>query len=162
MHDKKVGRPEEKKLEFWERLSDEVTEVPHSEGILLGGDLNGHVGTDRSGFEDVMGGFRIVERNREGEAILEFCQSQRLKIMDTMFEKPRETLITFKSGEAETQIDFILMRKMDDILGKDCRVIPGKACLTQHRLLHLKLTVKGERKMKRMGVKRSKEWNLKD
>ena len=30
--------------------------------MLLGGDLNGHVGTDRSGFEDVKGGFRLDER----------------------------------------------------------------------------------------------------
>ena len=126
-----------------------MTEVPHSEGVLLGGDLNGHVGTDRSGFEDVMGGFGFGERNGEGEDILEFCQSQRLRIINTVFQKSREKLITYKSGGAETQIDFILMRKMDNICQKNCTVIPGEACLTQHRLLRLELTVKGRRKMKR-------------
>ena len=80
-----VGRTEEEKQEFWERLSDEMTEVPHSEGVLLGGDLNGHVGTDRSGFEDVMGGFGFGERNAEGEDILEFCQRLRLRIINTVF-----------------------------------------------------------------------------
>ena len=45
-----VGRQEEEKQEFWEGLSDETTEVQHSEGVLLAGDLNGRVGTDRSGF----------------------------------------------------------------------------------------------------------------
>ena len=85
-----VGRTEEEKQEFWERLSDEVTEVPHLEGVLLGGDLNGHVGTDRSGFEDVMGEFGFGERNRERKNILEFCQSQRLKIINTVFKKSRE------------------------------------------------------------------------
>ena len=157
-----VGRTEEEKQEFWERLSDEVTEVPHSEGVLLGGDLNGHVGTDRSGFEDVMGGFGFGERNGEGEDILEFCQSQRLRIINTMFQKSREKLITYKSGGAETQIDFILMRKMDNICQKNCTVIPGEACLTQHRLLRLELTVKGRRKMKRERVKRIKFWKLKN
>ena len=50
--------------------------------MLLGGDLNGHVGTDRSGFEDVTGGFGFGERNAEGEDFLEFCQSQRLRIIN--------------------------------------------------------------------------------
>ena len=64
-----------------------MTKVSHSEGVLLGGDLDGHVGTDRYGFEDVMGGFGFGERNAEGENILEFCQSQRLRIINTMFSE---------------------------------------------------------------------------
>ena len=157
-----AGRPEEEKQEFWENLTDEVTEVPLSEGVLLGGDLNGHVGSERSGFEDVLGPFGIGERNREGETILEFCQSQGLKIINTVFKKSREKLLTYKSGETETQIDFIMMRRMENIREKDCTVIPGEACLPQHRLLRLELRVKGRRKMKKERVKRIKTWKLKD
>ena len=71
-----AGRTGEEKQKFWKRILDEVTEVLHSKGVLLGGDLNGQVDTDRSGFEDVMGGFEFGERNGEGENISEFCQSQ--------------------------------------------------------------------------------------
>ena len=104
--------------------------------------LNGHVGIDRSGFEDVIGGFGFGERNG-GEDILEFCQSQRLRIINTMIQKSKEKLLAYKRGEAEAQTDFISMRQLDDIYQNNCTVIPGEACLTWHRLLLLELTVKG-------------------
>ena len=59
----RVGRTEEEKQEFWERLSDEVTKVPHLEGAFLRGDLARHVGADRSGLEDVIRGFEFGEIN---------------------------------------------------------------------------------------------------
>ena len=43
-----------------------MTEVPHTEGVLLVGDWNGHVSTTTSGFQDVMGGFGLV-REMENE-----------------------------------------------------------------------------------------------
>jgi hypothetical protein len=36
----------------------------------LGGDLNGHVGSTRVGFNGVHGGFRYGIKNQEGESVL--------------------------------------------------------------------------------------------
>ena len=41
-------------------------QVPSSEKLFIGGDLNGHVGTTSAGFEAVHGGFGYGSRNREG------------------------------------------------------------------------------------------------
>ena len=38
--------------------------------MILGGDLNGHVGEDMDGFEGVHGGKGFGSRNEEGEMIL--------------------------------------------------------------------------------------------
>ena len=156
------GRSEEEKQEFWEKISNAVSGVPLTEGLIIGGDLNGHIGTDRTGFEDIRGIYGIGERNQEGEAVLEFCQSHSLTILNTMYKKTREKLITYKSGNAETQIDFLLMRKMENIKDKDCAVIPGEACLPQHRLLRGEFIVRNRKKKKKQLVEKIKIWKLKD
>jgi exonuclease III len=48
---------------FWEYLEYMVRGVPSSEKLFIGGDLNGHVGTGRGGFERVHGGFGYGEHN---------------------------------------------------------------------------------------------------
>jgi exonuclease III len=48
-----VGLSDDVKRRFWEDLEDMIREVPSSEKLFIGGDLNGHVGTVRGGFERV-------------------------------------------------------------------------------------------------------------
>ena len=50
-----VGRPDQEKIEFWESFEDEVGRVPELEILLIGKDVNGHVGRDNVGYEEVMG-----------------------------------------------------------------------------------------------------------
>ncbi|KAK3876473.1 hypothetical protein Pcinc_018758 [Petrolisthes cinctipes] len=157
-----VGRPEEEKEAFWGTL-DDATMVSESEVLLVAGDLTGHIGEDRGGFEEVMGTYGFGVRNRQGERILEFCQSKELRVINTMFKKDREKKITYKSGGAETQIDFILLKREREIHIRDCKVIPGEACLTQHRLLRADLNVTNLKRAKmQRGENKIKEWKLKD
>ncbi len=102
------GRPLEEKEQFWGLLDDEIGKVPVRDMLMIGGDLNGHIGTDREGFEEVMGWHGYGERNAEGERILECCQGRGLQVINTMFEKEDEKKVTYKSGGAATQIDFWL------------------------------------------------------
>ena len=60
----------------------------------------------------MIGRFGYGEKNREREDVFGFWQSQRLRIINKMFQKSRGKSITFKSGEVKTQIEFILMRKI--------------------------------------------------
>ena len=41
--------------------------VLHKEKLVLAGDLNGHVGESRVGFERLHGGFSVGERNEGGD-----------------------------------------------------------------------------------------------
>ncbi len=157
------GRPEEEKEEFWEKLDDSIGGIPEKDPLIIGGDLNGHIGMDRNGFEDVMGIYSFGERNAEGEKILEFCQSRNLNITNTMFKKSREKKITYKSEDKETQIDYILIKGNKQLTIKDCKVIPGESCLTQHRLLCGIVKIAGfRRNTKKRSEKRIKQWKLKD
>ena len=49
------GKSQEEKEEFWGMMDDSIGNIPENEILMIGGDLNGHVGEDRNSFEDVMG-----------------------------------------------------------------------------------------------------------
>jgi len=66
-----------------------------------------------------------------------------LTVLNTLFEKEDEKRITYKSGGVKTQIDYVLMRRNGEVKVTDCKVIPGEACLTQHRLVCSDLRVEG-------------------
>jgi hypothetical protein len=53
----------------------------------IGGDLNGHVGSTRVGFDGVHGGFGYRSRNQERESILNFALAYDLFVMNTFFRK---------------------------------------------------------------------------
>jgi exonuclease III len=82
-----VGRTDDEKERFWEDLRKEVISIPHEELLVLGGDLNGHVGEKADGFEGVHGGHGFGRRNVEGETILEFGDAMEMVLCNTWFKK---------------------------------------------------------------------------
>ena len=46
--------------------------------------------------------------------------------MNTFFQKQEEHLITYKSGNTRTTIDYILVKRTELKAAKDCKVIPGE------------------------------------
>ena len=111
---------------------------------------------------DVMGVYGFGNLNEEGRTILDFCKNQNLKISNTLFQKPREQRITYKSGMTETQIDYVLYRPRRGLQIRDCATIPGECCLTQHRLLGAKFLVSDFVPRRWRVVKKPKVWKLKD
>ena len=81
--------------------------------MLVCGDLNGRVGKTSSGFEGLHGGHDYGVRNPEGTRILELCAATDLVITNTYFAKCDSQLLTFRFGNACSQIDYILVRKSD-------------------------------------------------
>jgi len=67
-------------------------------------------------------------------------------------------LVTFKSGNTRTQIDYFLTRENSRRLCKDCKVIPSE-CL-KHRLLVMDIEVRSSVRRKRtVGMYRVRWWN---
>ena len=60
-----VGCTQEEKYEFWEHMDAEMQAVPRSERLVVAGDLNGHVGRDRDGYDGVHRGHGLGVRNEE-------------------------------------------------------------------------------------------------
>ncbi|KAK9127974.1 hypothetical protein Syun_016771 [Stephania yunnanensis] len=132
------------------------------EKVFIGGDLNENVGTSNDGFERVHEGFGYGNRNEEGESILEFASAYDLILENTSFKKRESHTITFSSGHNKSQIDFLLIKKIDRKICRDCKIIPGEALTTHHKLVVLDIELTQRHNMnKRVSDPRIKWWNLK-
>ncbi|XP_016555381.2 craniofacial development protein 2-like [Capsicum annuum] len=146
-----IGLEEEVKGIFWEDLDEMVKSMPSAEKIVIAGDFNGHIGVLPGGYDDMHGGFIFGVRNGKGAALLDFARAFELVVVNSSFLKKEDHLITFRSTKAKTQIDFLLLRKGDRVLCKDCKVIPSEHLSTQHRLLVMDLSIKKRKKRGRGG-----------
>ena len=143
-------------MQFWEDLDSMVSTVPISEKLFIGGDLNGHVGATNVGFERVHGGFGYGSRSQEEEDVLNFALAYDLLIANTVFKRESH-LVTFRSGQHSSQIDFILIRREDR---RDC--LDCKECVVpQHKLMvaDFRLRVRVHRD-KCTKIARTKWWKL--
>ncbi|GKE39425.1 craniofacial development protein 2, partial [Tanacetum coccineum] len=78
-----VGLSEEDKKTFWDSLDEVVREFPTDQRLILGGDLNGHIGAATEGYSGVHGGFSYGVRNEEGRAILYFAIAHDLVVVNS-------------------------------------------------------------------------------
>ena len=78
--------------------------------------------------------------------MLGLCQEHNLRVMSSYYQKKQEHLITYKGGDNESQIDYVLCRRQEKLRKKNCKVIQGGACLTQHRLLWAEVVIRGRKK----------------
>ncbi|KAJ7979012.1 Retrovirus-related Pol polyprotein LINE-1 [Quillaja saponaria] len=156
-----IGLDESTKKAFWEDLEEIVQGVPLGEKLFIGADLNGHVGSTNEGFERVHGGYGYGVKNEGGESILDFAVAYDLILANTFFKKRESHLITFSSGPNKSQIDFVMTRKVDRAVCKDCKVLPGECLVSQHKLMVVDVGVKW-RKQKYRSNKciKTRWWNL--
>ena len=154
------GLSELEKDQFYEQLEEATRQA---ETVIIGGDLNGNVG--KNGRESTSNGnIRLGERNEEGDRVVEFANTFDLIIANTWFTKTRNQPITFKSGNSESQIDYILTnrRHLKDCI--NCKTIPGDAVVSQHRLVVMDQRTRTKKKIqyRRENEVKIKWWRLKD
>lgn len=130
-----TGCTKEEKTSFWEDLQEFLQTFPTCENKIIAGDLNGHVGRDAPAGVTVHGNYGYGHLNDQGKEILELANIFSMPIVNTLFKKKDEHLITYKSGTSATQIDYFLCNGAIRSYFKDCKVIPGEPLTTQHRLL---------------------------
>ena len=58
-----------------------------------------------------------------------------MAVVNTLFKKREKQKISYKSGQGQSQIDFIMTRREDLKLFSDCKVIAGEEVVHQHRLV---------------------------
>nr|XP_016454671.1 PREDICTED: craniofacial development protein 2-like [Nicotiana tabacum] len=136
---------EEVKRHFWEAL-DEVVRGILPEKLFIGGDFNGHIGSSAGDYGEVHGGFGFGDSNRGDSSLLDFTRAFELVIVNSMFPKREEHLVTFRSMVAKTQIDYLYLRRCDRGLCKNCKVAPSENLATQHRLLMMDAGILMKRK----------------
>ena len=155
-----TGCGENEKIKFWEEMDEELRDIPDTEKLWVGGDFNGHCGRNNSGKEETFGKYGVGESNEAGDNCVAFAMSHNMRVVNTYFEKAKRHTITYNSGEAESQIDFILCRSSDKGNIKDRKVVLGESVTNQHRPLVCILISNKATEIKPSRVPRTKWWKL--
>ena len=71
-------------------------------------------------------GFGIGQINDGGIRMLDYAVGRGLLLMNACFQKRKSRLITFRLGETEKMIDYILVNNKDMSSFKDVNVFPGE------------------------------------
>ena len=100
-----VGCIREEKETFWLDLDKTVEKIPRNERIVMGADLNGHVGEGNNGDEECMDRHGLGKRNNEGQAVVDFAKRRELAITNTYFVKKSANRVTYSSGGRSSQVD---------------------------------------------------------
>ncbi|KAL1247800.1 hypothetical protein QQF64_023176 [Cirrhinus molitorella] len=79
--------------------------IPPDEHIL-GGNLNGHVGSGNDGYTCCHGGRGFGVQNNDGSRILDCTETHDLAVTNTYFKKRDTHLAIYTSGGHATQIDY--------------------------------------------------------
>nr|XP_016473402.1 PREDICTED: uncharacterized protein LOC107795306 [Nicotiana tabacum] len=111
-----------------------------------GGNFNGHILSTVGGYGKVYGDFDFGDRNGGGTSLLDSAKAFEIVIANSSFQKRDEHLFTFQSAVVKTQIDYLLLRRCDRRLCRDCKVILGKTLATQYRLLAMDVSIMIKRK----------------
>ena len=81
---------------------------------------------------------------------------------NTCFKKRDSHLITHRSGNTATKIDFMLFRKSLRKLVMDVKVVPGEEVAVQHQLLVCYMMIDMPPQIKHKFTPRPKVWKLRD
>ena len=65
----------------------ELRAIPEGDRVIIGGDLNDHVGISREAIERIHGGWGVGEKNEEGERVTYFAMAFDLSIVNTLSAK---------------------------------------------------------------------------
>jgi hypothetical protein len=124
---------------FYDQLETAVLSIPTHDIMLILGDLNAVSGTDRPGFEAVVGKFGSGIPNDNSARLLTFCASTGLSIVGSWFRRRDIHRWTWHSNDGHTkkEIDHIITRQRDRGMFKSYRVFRGAEApaSTDHRLI---------------------------
>ena len=149
------------KNHFWEDLDEFIESVSKQERIVLGADLNGHVGEGNIGYEEIMGRYGAGTRNKEGSMIVDFAKRMDLAIVNTYFKKKDEHRVTYKSGGKSTQVDYVMCRRRNLKEMCDCKVIVNECIAKQHHMVVYKMVLMVKKKKAEKVKPKIRWWELK-
>ena len=103
-----VGNSMEEKNDYWQDLDGLIESVSKQDRIVLGADLNGHVGEGSIGDEEIMARYRAGTRNEEGRMVMDFAKRIDLEVVNTYFKEKDVHRVTYKSGGKSNQVNCVM------------------------------------------------------
>jgi exonuclease III len=133
---------EEDHENFYGKLQETIDTMPKADILILMGDLNAKVG--EGGKHKAVGGQGLGCRNEAGERLIEFCESNDIRITNTWFIQPKRRLYTWTSPDNKhrNQIDYIMIKNRWATSVQATYTLPGADCGSDHELLVSKIKVK--------------------
>ena len=157
-----VNNSMEEKNDFWEDLDELIESISKEERIVLGADLNGHVGEGNIGDEEIMGRYGAGTRNKKGSMVVDFGKRMDLAIVNTYFKKKDEHRVTYKSGGKSTQVNYVMCRRKNLKEMCDCKVILNECVAKQHRMVVCKMALMVKKKKAEKVKPKIRWWKLKE
>lgn len=141
-----INRPHPDKRSFYKALQDVYNSRKYKDNIIVMGDFNGYVGTERKGMRSIIGPFSVGHKNESGKLTIEFCASNSLSVMNTFFmhdDKHKWTSYRRNEGTSKQTEKHMtdLMLSSSKYLFKDVKAIPYLSYKSEHRLVVAKLNV---------------------
>ena len=152
----------EERNDFLEDLDGLIESISKEERIVLGADINGHVGEGNIRDEEIMGRYGAGTRNKEGSMVVDFGKRMNLAIVNTYFKKIDEDRVTYKSGGKSTQVDYVMCRRRNLKEMCDCKVILNECVAKQHRMVVCKMVLMVKKKKAEKIKPKIRWWKLKE
>ncbi|VDO97151.1 unnamed protein product [Schistosoma margrebowiei] len=135
---------EDAKDQFYKRLQSITQKCQTKDLTILMGDFNAKVGTDNTGYEDIMGRHELGERKGNGERFANLCAFNKLVLGSTIFPHKRIHKTTWTSSDhtKQNQIDHICINKTFRRTIEDVRTKRGADIASDHHLLVAKMKLK--------------------
>ncbi|VDO51213.1 unnamed protein product [Schistosoma margrebowiei] len=109
---------EDAKDQFYNRLQSIVEKCQTKDLTILMGDFNAKVGTDNTGYEDIMGLHGLGERNENGEKFANLCDFNKLVIGGTIFQHKRIHKTTWTSHYIKPNRPYLHQQKVQEDDGR--------------------------------------------
>ena len=152
-----VNNSMDEKNDFWQDLDGLIESVSKQERIVLGADLNGHMGVENIGDEEIiMGRYGAGTRTKERSMVVDFAKRMDLAIVNTYFKKKHEHRVTYKSGGKSAQVDYVMCRRRNLKEMCDCKVIVNECVAKQHRMVVCKMALMVKKKKSRESKSKDK------
>ena len=127
-----VGCIQEQKEIFWLDLDETVEKIPRNKRIVVGADLNRHVGEGNNGDKECMSRHGLGKRNKEGQAVMDFAKRRELAITYTCLVKKPAHRVTCSSGGRSSRVDYIMVRRRRIKEVMDTKVFVGEIVAKHH------------------------------
>ena len=139
-----AGSPNEDIQDFYGQLKETIKGIPRKDIKVIMGDWNAKVGTDRTGFEEVMGRYGYGTRNDRGELLLQFAGKHNMYITNTRFQQKDSRKWTWVSpdGRYRNMIDLMLIDKRWLTSIWNCRAYQGPDVDSDHSLVLSKIRLR--------------------
>ncbi|BHF68606.1 hypothetical protein SprV_0301164300 [Sparganum proliferum] len=139
-----LARPDAARNKFYEDLHALLATVSMADKLIVLGDFNARVGTDHAAWRGVLGPHGLERSNDSGLLLLRTCAAHRLTLINTFFRLPTPEKATWMHPRLQhwRLLDYVHVRRLDQMDVLVTKTILGADGLTDHRLVIFKMSIR--------------------